>query len=90
MMLPLSLLPARAFWERRLIQLLRRDLQKFDSDDVQIPSRGVDGSNETCVNISGRTVILQQKKDKMGAYRFILEDVSLVEDYKKRITGKCA
>jgi hypothetical protein len=57
-----------------------------------MPSRGVDGSNETFVNIPGRTVILQQKKKEMGAMRFILQDLDLVgaatdlpdsEDYKK-------
>jgi hypothetical protein len=60
-------------------QVLRRDLQtQFESGDVQMPSRGVDGSNETFANIPGRTVILHQNKNETGAQRFILRDLDLI------------
>jgi hypothetical protein len=60
-------------------QVLRRDLQtQFEAGDVQMPSRGVDGSKETFVNIPGRTVILQQNKKEMGAHRFIRQDLDLI------------
>jgi hypothetical protein len=60
-------------------RLLQRDLQtQFDAGDVQMPSREVDGSKETFVNIPGRTVILLQKKREMGAQRFILKDIDMI------------
>jgi hypothetical protein len=60
-------------------RVLRRNLQtQFDPGDVQIPSRGVDGSNATFVHIPGRTVILQQSKEEMGAHRFIRRDLDLI------------
>jgi hypothetical protein len=60
-------------------RVLRRDLQtQFESGDIQMPSRGIDRSNETFVNIPGRTVILHQSKKEMGAHRFILRDIDLI------------
>jgi hypothetical protein len=60
-------------------QVLRRDLQtQFESGDIQMPSRGADGGNETFVNIPGRTVILHQNKKEMGAHRFSLGDLDLI------------
>jgi hypothetical protein len=60
-------------------RVLRRDLQtQFDPGDVQMPSRGVGGRNETFVHIPGRTVILHQSKKETGAHRFILWDLGLI------------
>ena len=60
-------------------QVLRRNLQtQFEAGDLQMPSRGVEGGNETFVNIPGRTVILHQNLEDMGAHRFTQKDLNLV------------
>jgi hypothetical protein len=56
-------------------QVLRRNLQtQFEPGDVQMPFSGVEGINETSVNVPGRTVILHQDKNDMRAHQFILLD----------------
>jgi hypothetical protein len=39
-----------------------------------MPFSGVEGINETSVNVPGRTVILHQDKNDMRAHQFILLD----------------
>jgi hypothetical protein len=60
-------------------QVLQRNLQtQFDAGDVQMLPREGDGGNESSVNIPGRTVILHQNKQDMGAHRFTRLDLNLL------------
>jgi hypothetical protein len=61
-------------------QVHQRNLRtQFEAGDVQMPSReAADDGNDPAMNIPGRTVILHQNKQDMGAHRFTRLDLNLL------------